>query len=68
MPAKGSEIVDIGVEIKHETEKAWLVVSFITNRQAWIPKSVGEMSGYEKSNRTGTLTLPTNYATDKELV
>ena len=68
MPKKGSEIIDIGVTVEHDTGMAWKVTSHITNRTAWIPHSVGELSTYEKSNRTATLTLPTYYAEEKELV
>lgn len=54
-------LADIEVVVKHQTEKAWLVYSTITGKEAWVPKSVGELDG-------NTLTLPEILAEDKELI
>ena len=68
MPAKGSEIVDVAVEVTVETDKAWKVISCMTNRTAWIPKSLAEMDAFSNSTRTGTLTMPTWLAEREDLV
>lgn len=68
MPAKGSEIVDIDVTLKHETEKAWLVYSTCgqTPHEEWISKSVAEL---ERGNGASvTVTLPRWMAEAKGLV
>jgi hypothetical protein len=68
MPTKGSEIVDVEVELLRETEKAWLIRSFAgkRSREMWIPKSQGEITGPIKG--VWVVTLPTWFAENKELV
>jgi len=60
MPKKGAEIIDVDVDLIHQTEKAWLV-SPDGRHKVWIPKSLGQYDN-------GVLTLPTSYAIDKGLV
>ena len=66
MPPKGSELVDIEVTLQHQTEKAWLVRSCDTAKEAWVPKSVGEME--PDKGLYYILTVPTDWAIDKGLV
>lgn len=58
---RDERLADIEVTVKHQTEKAWLVYSHLTGKEAWVPKSVGELAD-------GVLTLPESYAQDKELI
>lgn len=68
MPKKGEEIVDVEVELVHETEKAWLVRSFAgkASKEVWIPQSLGELGKSIKGVRL--LTLPTWFAEKEGLV
>lgn len=68
MPAKGSEIVDVEITIKIERPLSWLVESHLTGNEGWIPKSAGELSDYDESKQTGTMTMPRWMAEEKELV
>jgi len=47
-----SELADLELIYKYETEKVYLVVSETTGKEAWLPKSIVEYDG-EK-----TFTLP----------
>lgn len=68
MPAKGSEIVDIDVQLKIDRDKAMLVTSLTTNKEAWVPKSLVEFEQHARSAGIGTLTLPSWLALEKELI
>ena len=63
------ELADVDGVLVNYTPKAWLVLSDQTNRQAWVPRSVGEVDP-ENAKRGGkvTLTLPMHMAIEKELV
>jgi hypothetical protein len=56
-----SDLVDISCEIRHETEKAYLI--FDGDKEAWIPKSVGEWD-----QDTKTMAMPERFALDKGLI
>jgi len=56
----GSDLIDIEVVLKHETELAWLVDDG-DEKPVWIPKSQAEFDGE-------TLTLPEWLALEKELI
>jgi mannose-6-phosphate isomerase-like protein (cupin superfamily) len=56
-----SDLVDIGVELKHETDRAWLV--FDGAKEVWVPKSQAELSEDQK-----TLTMPEWLAMDKGFI
>lgn len=61
-----SNLVDVDVEIHHETDLAWLVsTDGDREKAAWVPKSQGEMyiDGTEK-----VLTCPEWLAHDKGLI
>lgn len=61
-----SDLVDIEVVLKHETDKAWLVNE--GDFDAWIPKSRGELEKNPAPSRTWTLTIPQGLAEEKGLV
>lgn len=56
-----NELVDVGVDFKHETEKAYLVND--GKKDVWLPKSMVE--AYKDS---GVVVLPVWLARDKELI
>jgi hypothetical protein len=56
-----SDLVDIACEIRHETEKAYLI--FDGDKEVWIPKSLGEWDQDEK-----TMAMPERFALDKGLI
>lgn len=63
----GYDTVTIDVELKDETEKAWLVVSVDTEKEAWVPKSMCKLTlGLVEID--GVLTLPEWMAEEKGLV
>ena len=70
MPSKAeSEIVDVDVQMKiGDREKAYLVVSLTTGKEAWVPKSLAEFELHARISGIGTLTLPRWLAEDKELI
>lgn len=55
-----AQLIDIAAEIKHETDKAWLLDD--GTRKAWVPKSQVEDNG------DGTFTMPEWLAQDKEFI
>lgn len=59
-----SKLVDLEVELRHETDKAWLI--YDGKIEQWIPKSQAELD--LKSDVRGTLTLPEWLAKEKELI
>lgn len=62
-----SDLVDVSVIVKHQTEKAILVISpFDDEKTIWIPKSQCELEMRDRLN--GVLTLPEWLAIDKGLV
>jgi len=56
-------LADIDVIIMHQTDGAWLVKYDADEEAIWIPKSMGE---YDEDS--GQLTLPENYALEKEMI
>jgi len=71
MAAKGSEVVDVEVSILAETEKAWKVQSWSTDKLAWVPKSLAEYEANDSpgmSYEAAILTIPTWLAQEKELI
>lgn len=60
MTSSRSDIVDIHADLKHETEKAYLISD--GSREAWIPKSQCER------NDDGTFSMPEWIAMDKGLI
>ena len=54
------ELVDIAAELRHETEKAFLI--FDGAKTVWLPKSQVEQNG------DGTFTMPEWLAIEKELI
>lgn len=59
------ELIDIAVQVRHETPKAWLV--FDGRREVWIPKSQAELE-LEGSIGAATITMPEWLAKEKELI
>jgi hypothetical protein len=60
-----SDLLDITVDLKMETGKAWLVFDGTT--EAWIPKSQAELEKHP-SRRVWTLTAPEWLLVDKGLL
>lgn len=60
--------VEVPVEITVEGERAYKVISCLTNHSAWIPKTLIEVEGYEKTSRTATFKMPEWLAKEKDLV
>jgi hypothetical protein len=54
------QLVDVTAQIRHETDKAYLL--FDGTREAWVPKSQVE------NNEDGTFTMPVWLAEDKEFI
>jgi hypothetical protein len=57
---KPSNLIDVGAEVRRETDKAWLV--FDGAREVWLPKSQCER------NPDKTFTMPEWLAVEKELI
>lgn len=55
-----SKLTDIAAELRHETERAYLI--FDGAQEAWLPKSQAER------NTDGTFTLPEWLAREKGLI
>lgn len=64
-PVQKSDLVDITVQIFHETEKAYLV-SDDGKRKIWLPKSWCQVE--DNGNRTYTLTIKEDKAKEKGLI
>ncbi len=64
--AHGNDTVDITVELKHSTDKAWLV-SDGGKEPVWVAKSQGELER-DPGKRTYTLTIPEYIALQKGLI
>lgn len=58
-----SDLVDITVELRRETEKAWLI--FDGTKEAWLPKSQAEI---ERAGKAYTATMPEWLAKEKGLI
>jgi hypothetical protein len=63
-----SNLVDLMVEITHETEKAILVHTGDKDKSAWLPKSAVEISRDDPIPGIATITLPEPLAIEKGLV
>jgi hypothetical protein len=61
---EGGKLIDLEVELVHQTEKAWLIFDGMNNH--WIPKSIGQMEWEE--GRSYLLTVPEWMAIDKGLL
>ena len=59
--SKNHDIIEIAGELRHETEKAYLL--FDGTKEVWIPKSHGEWDANEK-----TMQLPEWMALEKGLI
>lgn len=55
-----SELIDIALLIKHETDKAWLVND--GDNDVWLPKSQAD------NNEDGTFTMPEWLAIEKRFI
>jgi hypothetical protein len=55
-----AQLVDIAVEVRHETDKAYLLFNGI--RQTWVPKALVENNG------DGTFAFPVWLAEDREFI
>lgn len=55
-----NKLVDLDLELRHETEKAYLVFNGV--KSVWLPKSQCE------NNYNGTFTMPKWLAVEKELI
>lgn len=55
-----SDLIDIALIVKHETDKAWLVND--GDNDVWLPKSQAE------SNEDGTFTMPEWLALEKRFI
>ena len=59
-----SDLVDISVEVRVETKKAWLL--YDGAREAWVPKSQAEL--HIEPGKGTTLTCPEWLARDKGFI
>lgn len=39
----GDEMIQLEVKVEHSTEKAWLIIDTMSEKQAWLPKSIGKI-------------------------
>lgn len=61
-PTRKANLIDVAVQVHHETAKAWLVSDTGDKKDAkWIPKSQAEIAD-------GVLTCPEWLAKDKGLI
>jgi hypothetical protein len=63
-----SNLVDLTVEIVHETAAAVLVHDGDQTKAVWLPKSAVEIERDEPRPGLATITLPENLAIEKGLV
>lgn len=68
MPERGSEVVDVEVEVTVERDLSYKVISCQTSRAAWLPKSAVELHDYDTKTQLGVMTIPTNMAKEKGLI
>ncbi len=62
-----TEIIDVEITLKHETELAYRVESHYTGETVWIPKSMCELR-LTGNTKDGILILPENIASEKRLI
>ena len=55
-----SDVIDIAAELRHETERAYLIFDGV--KEVWVPKSLAEQ------NDDGTFTIREWFAKDKGLI
>ena len=55
-----SDVIDIAAELRHETERAFLIFDGL--KEVWVPKSLAEQ------NDDGTYTIKEWFAKDKGLI
>jgi hypothetical protein len=61
-----SDLIDVAIQLHHETEKAWLVSDDGDRKRAvWIPKSQAEI---ESKGKHHELTMPEWLALEKGLI
>jgi hypothetical protein len=58
---KNHDIIEIAGELRHETEKAYLL--FDGDKEVWIPKNIGEWDAHSK-----TMQMPEWFALQKGLI
>jgi hypothetical protein len=64
--ARKSDLVDIDVYVRHETDAAYLVVTEEKQKKGvWVPKSLGEV---EPKGKAFVLTVPEWFASQNGLV
>lgn len=56
MASYKNQVFDISCELKDETDKAWLIVTF--DQEFWVPKSIGEWEPKSIDKVFGEMTLP----------
>lgn len=62
MPSGRSDLIDVDVDLIHETDRAWLFSTDGENR-IWVPKTLGE---YDEDGKQ--VALPRRIAEEKGLV
>lgn len=60
------DLVDIRVEIKLQTDRAWLVCD--GDIEVWVPKSIGQVDNPRSVTRYVNLTIPVWFAEREGLV
>ena len=63
-----SHLVDLTLEIKHETDRAILVHDGDPDKAVWLPKSAIEIERDRKNPRFAVVTMPETLAIKKGLV
>lgn len=64
---ENDRLVDIALDLRHETDKAFLVSSG-GSEQVWLPKSQVDNSDNVKVNGSGVFVMPEWLAKDKGLI
>lgn len=67
MANRQHDIITIEVQLKHETEKAYLVEAVDHDTEAWVPKSLVELSEKDKFGLC-EMQIPEYLALDKGLI
>lgn len=69
MSAYRSDLVDLEVRVRRETDMAWGIASEDKAGEIiWLPKSQCEMGEIKQPQKTATLTCPEWLARDKGLI
>jgi hypothetical protein len=63
-----SDLIDIDVQLLHETEKAVLVTDTVPEKAVWLPRSKIEIEQSAAFPGIHTVTLPEWLATEKGLI